>query len=179
MANLHMSGFILPYRGIVPTIAGDVFVAPTASVIGDVEIGAGSGIWFSAVVRGDTNCIRIGERTNLQDGAVIHGDPGPFSTHIGSEVVVGHGAILHGCTVEDGCLIGMGARILNGAVVESGAVVAAGALVAPGKRVKGGEMWAGSPARFVRPVKDGEREAMAAGVANYVRLAREYREAGP
>ena len=173
-----MSGFVLPYGGIVPTIADDAFIAPTASVIGDVEIGAGSGIWFSAVVRGDTNHIHIGARTNIQDGAVIHGDPGPFSAHIGSDVIIGHGAILHGCTVEDGCLIGMGARILNGAVVESGAVVAAGALVAPGKRVKGGEVWAGSPARFLRRVGDTEREAMAQGVANYARLAREYRDAG-
>lgn len=173
-----MSGFILPYRGIVPTIADDVFLAPTASVIGDVEIGAGSSIWFGAVVRADNNHIRIGARTNIQDGAVIHVDAGPFSAHMGSDVVIGHGAILHGCTVEDGCLIGMGARILNGAVVESGAVVAAGALVTPGKWVKRGDLWAGSPARFLRRVTDEERDAIAEGAATYARLAREYREAG-
>ncbi len=172
-----MSGFVLPYRGVFPTIAGDAFIAPTASVIGDVEIGAGCGIWFGAVVRGDTNRIRIGARTNLQDGAVVHVDAGPFPAHIGCGVTIGHGAILHGCTVEDGCLVGMGARILNGAVVESGAVVAAGALVTPGKRVTAGDLWIGSPARFARRVSDGERDAMAAGVATYARLAREYREA--
>ena len=173
-----MPGLVLPYGDVSPTIAAGVFIAPTASVIGDVEIGEGAGIWFSSVIRGDTNLIRIGAETNIQDGTIIHVDSGPFSAHIGSRVIVGHGAVLHGCTVEDDCLVGMGSRVLNGAVVERGAVVAAGALVAPGKRVKSGEMWAGSPARMMRHVRAEEIDAMTKGVATYARLAREYLAAG-
>src|SRR5208337_2586913 len=130
----------------------EAFVAPGAVVIGDVVIGAGSSVWFNCVVRGDVHHIRVGERTNIQDGTVVHVTGGKFATHIGSDITIGHGCVLHACTLEDGCFIGMGAIILDGAVVESGAMVAAGALVTPGKRVKAGELWAGNPAKLLRPL---------------------------
>jgi carbonic anhydrase/acetyltransferase-like protein (isoleucine patch superfamily) len=165
---------ILPFKGVVPQIAATAFVAPTASVIGDVVIGAGSSIWFGTVVRGDVHEIRIGERTNIQDGTVVHVTRGKFGTYIGSGITIGHGAILHACTLEDDCFIGMGATVMDGAVVESGAMVAAGALVTPGKRVKKGELWAGSPAKFLRPLTEAEVAFFPQSAAGYVDLAAEY-----
>jgi carbonic anhydrase/acetyltransferase-like protein (isoleucine patch superfamily) len=151
---------ILPFRGIVPTIAPDVFIAETAVVIGDVEIGAGTSVWYGCVVRGDVNRVRIGRNTNIQDGTVIHcnhnrkGDyrkiDGGEPTMVGDNVVVGHLALLHACTIGDGAFIGMRALVMDRAVVEPGAMVAAGATVTPGKVVPAGELWAGTPARRVR-----------------------------
>src|SRR5262245_44585675 len=171
---------IKAHDGVTPKIAPDVFIAETAVVIGDVEIGAGSGIWYGCVIRGDSNSIKIGARTNIQDGTIIHvnhereGAAGTRTT-IGSDVTVGHMALLHACTLEDGCFIGMKACVMDGAVVESGAMVAAGALVTPGKRVKKGELWAGSPARLMRTLSEAELKYFAYSAKHYCEMAASYR----
>jgi gamma-carbonic anhydrase len=171
-------GLVLPYNGIRPKLGRNVFLAPGTYVMGDVELGDDVNIWFGTVIRGDDNRIRIGARTNIQDNSVIHvtDDTGP--TTIGADVLVGHGVVLHGCTIEDGAFIGMGSTILDGAVVETGAMVAAGALVTPGKRVKSGELWAGNPAKLFRPLKESEIKHIPWAVKHYVERAAEYLKAG-
>ena len=181
-----MSGLVLPFGNLVPKIAGDVFIAANATVIGDVEIGALSGIWFGCVVRGDGNSIRIGERTNIQDGTVIHvnaerdGGRGAvgWRTTIGSDITVGHMALLHACTLEDGAFVGMKAVVMDGCVVEGQGMVAAGALLTPGKRVRTGELWAGSPARLMRQMSAAEFEYLTYSARHYVELAAAYRRQG-
>jgi len=183
-----MAGLILPHRGVSPKIAEDVFIAETAVVIGDVEIGAGSSIWYGCVLRGDVNRIRVGRNTNLQDGTIVHcnndrnGDyretGGGEPTHIGDDVVVGHMVLIHACTMGDGAFLGMRSVILDRAVVEPRAMVAAGAVVTPGTRVKGGQVWAGVPARPIRDLNDEERRLIAVVPGHYVDLAREYLDAG-
>jgi carbonic anhydrase/acetyltransferase-like protein (isoleucine patch superfamily) len=169
---------ILPYKGTWPTIAADAFIAPNAIVIGDVVIGARSNVWFNCVIRGDENYIRIGADTNVQDGTIVHISKDTAPTVIGSGITIGHGAIIHGCTLEDRCMIGIGAIVLDGAVVEEGAVVAAGAVVSPGKRVKKGEMWAGCPARMLRQVKPEEIAFIRDNAGAYVETAERYIRAG-
>lgn len=169
---------IIAYRTILPRIAETAFVAQTAAVVGDVWLGAESGLWFGVTVRGDVNIVRIGARTNIQDGTVIHVSRLGQGTHIGDDVTVGHMALLHDCTLQDGCFIGMQACVMDGAVVETGAMVAAGALVTPGKRVPAGELWAGRPARQLRPMTAAERADIPQSAARYARLAAEYRLAG-
>ncbi len=170
-----MAGLILPFKGTLPTIAADAFIAPNATVIGDVVIGAQSSVWFGCVIRGDVHEIRIGERTNIQDGTIVHVTGGKLGTYIGSGVTIGHAAILHACTLEDDCFIGMGATILDGVVVEKGAMVAAGAVVTPGKRVKAGELWAGSPAKMLRALTPQDIEFFPVSARNYAALAEQYR----
>ena len=170
-----MAGVIRSYRGVLPTIAPDAFVAETAVVIGDAVIGAQTSIWYGTVIRGDVHEIRIGARTNIQDGSVVHVTRHRFGCYIGSGVTIGHGAIIHACTLEDDCFIGMGATIMDGARVEAGAMVAAGALVTPGKVVPSGELWGGSPAKFMRRLTPEERAFFAESAANYVALGQEYR----
>ena len=126
----------LPYRGVMPTVSDQAFVAQTATVIGDVHIGEGSGIWYGCVVRGDVNEIRIGKDTNIQDLTMIHCAELGQGTYLGDNITVGHAAILHACTIEDNALIGIQACVMDDCLVESGAMVAAGALVTPGKIVK-------------------------------------------
>ncbi|MBP2291197.1 gamma carbonic anhydrase family protein [Azospirillum rugosum] len=172
-----MSGLILPYKGVLPTIDASVYIAPTASVIGDVVIGPDTSIWFGCTVRGDVNEIRIGARTNIQDGTVIHVAAAGQGTYIGDDISVGHMALLHACTIDSGCFIGMKACIMDGAHVESGAMVAAGALVTPGKRVRTGELWAGSPARPIRNLTKKDLDFFPLNVRNYVALAAAYRGA--
>jgi carbonic anhydrase/acetyltransferase-like protein (isoleucine patch superfamily) len=172
-----MTGLILPYRTYKPVIADDAFIAPGAVVIGNVEIGPGSSVWFNAVVRGDVNEIRVGARTNIQDGTVVHVTTEGHATYIGADVTVGHNTIIHACTLEDGCLVGMGATLMDGVVVESGAMVAAGALVTFDKRVRRGELWAGSPAKCLRELTQDELDHMTWSARNYAALAREYRAA--
>jgi carbonic anhydrase/acetyltransferase-like protein (isoleucine patch superfamily) len=180
-----VSATILSFRNFRPRIADDAFIASTAVLIGDCEIGADCGIWFGCVLRADGNIIRIGPRSNIQDGTVIHvnsqpdggrGAPG-YACHVGSGVTVGHMALLHGCTLEDGAFVGMKACVMDGVVVEGQAMVAAGALVTPGKRVKRGELWAGSPAKLLRQLNDGELELFKWTAEHYVGRAREYRGA--
>ncbi len=170
-----MTGLILPFRNVMPKVAADAFVANTAVVIGDVEVASQASIWFGVVVRGDVHSIRIGARSNIQDNTVIHVTEGRFATTIGADVLVGHGCIIHGCTLEDGCFVGMGSTILDGARVEAGAMVGAGSLVTPGKVVKAGELWTGRPAKLGRPLTDQDRAAMNSGVQHYVDLAKVYR----
>lgn len=170
-----MSALLLPFRGILPTIGRDVFLAENAVIIGDVVIGDNSSIWYGCVLRGDVQSIRVGAGSNIQDGTIVHVTDGRFSTTIGSNVTIGHGAILHGCTLEDGAFIGMRATVLDGAVVEGGAMVGAGSLVTPGKRVPHGEMWAGSPAKLLRKMSEEEMAGFAWSAPHYAELSGEYR----
>ena len=181
-----MSALVLPFGNWALKIAGDAFIAANATVIGDVEIGAESGIWFGCVVRGDGNSIRIGARTNIQDGTVIHvnaerdGGRGAvgWRTTIGSDITVGHMALLHACTLEDGAFVGMKAVVMDGCVVEGQGMVAAGALLTPGKRVRKGELWAGSPAKLMRQMSAAEFEYLTYSARHYVELAAAYRRQG-
>lgn len=165
---------VLPYKNILPTLGRDVFVAPTASVIGDVVIGDESNIWFGVTIRGDVHEIRIGKRTNIQDGSVIHVTRHVSGTYIGDGVTVGHMALLHACTVGNNAFIGMGAIVLDEAVVEDGAMLAAGAMLTPGKRVPSGELWAGRPAKFMRKLTPEDLAFFPISADNYVRLAKDY-----
>lgn len=175
-----MTPLILPYRGeyapegIAPTIHTQAFIAANATIIGDVHIGNDSGIWYGCIVRGDVNYIRIGERTNIQDGTVIHVTRNTGPTLIGDDVTIGHLAMLHACTLENRCFIGMGATVMDDVVVETDAMVAADALVTPGKRVQSGQLWAGSPAKHMRDLKEEEIKHIQTSSDNYVRLAREH-----
>jgi len=174
---------IIPYRNKYPRIAPDAFVAETAVIIGDVEIGPRASIWFGCVLRGDTNSIRVGAGTNIQDGTIIHCNDVPkdkdpeapgYRTTIGANITVGHMAMLHACTLEDGCFIGMRSAVIDGAVIESRAMVAAGAMVTPFKRVRSGELWAGSPAKLMRTLTAEEIAGFAYSADHYCRLAESY-----
>ena len=173
-----MADNIMPFKGVWPTIDPSVFLAPTASVIGDVEIGAETNIWFGCLVRGDMNVIRIGRRVNIQDLTIVHVDSRKYGTFIGDDVTIGHSAIVHACTLEPGSFVGMQACVMDGAVVESGAMVAAGALVPPGKRVPAGQLWAGTPARYLRDCGDQEKDMIDRIPKSYGQLAKDYMEAG-
>lgn len=170
-----MSALVLPWKGVIPKVAPDAFIAPNATLIGDVVIGSRSSVWFNVVIRGDVNHIRIGDRTNIQDGTIVHVATKNGPTLIGNDVLIGHGAIVHGCTLEDGCFVGMAATVMDHAVVESGAMVAAGALVGPGKRVPTGQLWAGTPAKFMRDLKPEEMADMKRQIAGYADIADAYR----
>lgn len=167
---------ILPYKGKYPEIHPTAFIAPGAVVIGDVTIGAKANIWFGCVVRGDVQSISIGERTNVQDGTVIHVTRVTGPTSIGAGVTIGHQALLHACTIEDDAFIGMGAKLLDGSVVESQAMLAAGALLTPNKVIPRGQLWAGNPAKYFRDLNDKERAFFAQSAANYELHGEEYRE---
>src|SRR5689334_4451821 len=170
-----MSALILPYRGIRPRISAHAWLAPNATVAGDVEIAAGANLWFGVIVRGDAAPVLIGENTNLQDGTVVHVSSRQPPTRIGANVTIGHMALIHACTLEDGSFVGMKACVMDGAVVESGAWVAAGAVVTPGKRVPKGQLWAGTPARYLRDVTSEEALYIERLPQQYARLADEYR----
>ncbi len=170
---------IIPFGGKLPKIAPDAFIADNATIIGDVEIGAGASIWFGCVLRGDTNYIRVGTRTNVQDGTVIHVAREGRGTEIGSGVMIGHMAMVHACTIQDHAMIGMTACLMDDAVVESHAMVAAGAFISPGKIVKSGEVWAGRPAKMWRQMSDQDRHYFESGIEHYYELGREYRTGEP
>jgi carbonic anhydrase/acetyltransferase-like protein (isoleucine patch superfamily) len=172
---------IRPYRNVMPTLGERVYVDAMATLVGDVVLGDDVSLWPGVVVRGDVNYVRIGARTNVQDGTVIHvSHDGPhaklggFATVVGEDVTIGHKAIIHACRIADACLIGMGAIVLDGAVVEKHGFVGAGALVAPGKEVGSGELWLGNPARCVRRLSDAEMEQLLYSAAHYVRLKDRY-----
>lgn len=169
-----MKGIVVPFKNILPRIGKSVFIAPNAAVIGDVEIGDDCSIWYNATIRGDVNDVKIGKRTNIQDGTVIHVSNSLQGTYIGEGVTVGHMALLHACTLEDNAFIGMMACVMDGAVVEKGGMVAAGALVTPGKRIPSGQLWAGRPAKFVRELTDEEKENIPWTAQHYIDLARNY-----
>ena len=169
-----------PYRGRLPQLAARVYVDEAAVVIGDVVLGEDSSVWPCAVVRGDVSPIRIGARSSVQDGVVLHVThdgpytPGGRGLAIGDDVTIGHGAVLHACTVGNACLIGMGATVLDGAVIEDEVMVAAGALVPPGKRLPSRTLWAGNPARQLRELNDEQVEQLYYSARNYVKVKNEY-----
>lgn len=171
---------IEPYRGVVPTLGKGVFVHAAATVIGDVILGDGVSVWPGAVIRGDVNSIRIGARANVQDGAILHVSrasarhPEGAPLRIGDAVTLGHGVILHGCTVHDECLIGMGALVMDHAVLEPRVLLGAGSLVPEGRVLQTGWLYVGRPALPVRRLNEDELAAFARQADNYVRLAAEY-----
>ena len=160
------------YLGLVPEIEETAYVASTAAIIGAVRIGPDCSIWHNVTLRGDANYITIGRGSNIQDNSVVHIDSRTFPTIIGEYVTVGHGAIIHACTLHDNAFVGMGAIVLDGAVVESGAMVAAGALVPPGKTVPAGELWAGSPAKFMRALDGDTQKRFSQTAHSYVEFGR-------
>ena len=172
---------IRPYLDRHPVLGQRVYVDEAARVIGDVVLGDDVSVWPFTVIRGDVNFVRIGARTNVQDGTVIHvSHDGPhaklggFATVIGADVTIGHKAIVHACRIEDACLVGMGATVLDGAVMQKHAFLGAGALLTPGKVMGEGEMWLGSPAKFARRLSDAEIEALFYSARHYVKLKDEY-----
>ena len=165
---------IRPYRGRLPVISPSAYVDPTAQVIGEVTIGDESSLWMNVIVRGDVHWIRIGHRTNIQDGTIVHVMRDTHPTTLGDEVTVGHGVIVHGCTIHDRCLIGMGAIVLNGAEIGSDSIVAAGTLVVEGMRVPPRSLVMGSPAKVRRPLDDDEVASIGDYAARYVRYRLDY-----
>lgn len=168
-------GPIYTLDGVTPKVAPDAFIAPTAAVIGDVEIGSETGVWFHCLVRGDMNYIRIGARTNIQDGAIIHVDLGGFATIIGDDVTVGHNAVVHACTLKHRAFVGISATVLDGAVIEAGGMLAAGGLLTPGKVIGRNELWGGTPAKLLRVMSDEERAKFDRNAVVYRDLARRFR----
>ena len=161
-------------RGKTPVVGENTFVAETAVLIGDVTVGRDCSIWYGAVLRGDVNTITVGDRTNIQDGAVIHtlydDSPSPSQTHIGSDVSVGNNAIIHGAVIEDGCLVGMGATVLDNAVVASGCIIAANALVLSGARLEPNSVYAGVPAKKVKEISPEQSRDIVGRTADDYRL---------
>lgn len=160
-----------------PRIDPEAFVHPTAVLIGRVELGAESSVWPNVTMRGDDGPIVVGRQSSIQDGTVAHMTEGRSVTTVGDRVTVGHGVILHGCTIEDDCIIGMGSIILDNAVVERGCIVGAGALVPPGKRVPSGSVVVGNPFKVLRPCSKEDQEFIAYSWREYVKRTRQYREA--
>jgi len=171
---------IRPYMDSLPRLGANVYIDPAALVIGDVELGDDASLWPFAVARGDVHYVRIGARSNIQDGAVLHvthdGDftPGGFPLIIGDDVTIGHGAIVHACTVKEACLIGMNATVLDGVVVNRHSMIGAGAVVTPGKIVGEGELWLGNPARCARKLSADEIERLYYSAQHYVKLKNRY-----
>ena len=165
---------IFPHLEKEPVFGRDVFLAPSATVIGDVKTGDDASFWFGVVARGDVNWIRIGSGTNIQDGGKLHVTTDRFPLTIGDRVSVGHGAIVHGCTIGDDCLIGIGATVLDGAFVGPGSIVAAGALVPEGAQIPDGSLALGIPARVVRPVSEEETQRILRTAEHYINLKNMY-----
>lgn len=165
---------IYAHKGVTPRLGTGVYLAPNASVIGDVIVGDASSIWFGAVLRGDVFPIRIGARTNIQDNAVVHVTGGKAATTIGDDVTVGHLALIHGCTVGNRCLVGMGSILLDGALVEDDCFIAAGSLIPPGMRVTSRSLMVGRPARKARTLDDADLEEIRNAGALYVQYARDF-----
>ncbi|HEY1605483.1 MAG TPA: gamma carbonic anhydrase family protein [Allosphingosinicella sp.] len=174
---------LISFHGKAPLIHGSAFIAPGAKLIGDIEVGPEASIWYNVVLRGDVNRIRIGARTNIQDGSVLHvdspkpGDDAGHPTIIGEEVLIGHLAMVHGCRLHDRAFVGLGAIVMDGCEIESGGMLAAGAMLIPGRRIPAGQLWAGRPAKYLRDLTPEEQAANLAGVAHYVALAKRHRAA--
>ncbi len=160
------------FMGTMPDIAADAFVAPGAQVIGDVTIGSQASVWYNCVLRGDVAPITVGARSNIQDGSVVHVTTRQYSTMIGSDCLIGHLAIIHGCELQDHSFVGMGAIVMDGCVIETDGMLAAGALLTPGKRLPARELWAGRPAVHIRPLTDAEIARNRGGVIGYVELGK-------
>jgi carbonic anhydrase/acetyltransferase-like protein (isoleucine patch superfamily) len=173
--RMNATAQIIPYRETLPEIAKDVFLASTSVIIGDVHIGAEASIWHHVTIRGDVNYIRIGERTNIQDGSVVHVNRVTGGqTIIGSDITIGHMALIHACELQDKSFVGMKAMVMDGAVIESYGMLAAGAVLTPGKVIKSRELWMGTPARFVRMMTDEDLQRMADNSEEYRVLAKKY-----
>lgn len=176
---------VRPYQGILPTLGARVYVDPQAAVIGRVTLGADASVWPMAVLRGDVNTIRLGERSNVQDGCVLHVthdgpySPGGLPLVVGDDVTVGHKAVLHACTLGSRILVGMGAIVLDGAVVEDEVIIGAGTVVPPRKRLPSRTLWVGNPARRVRELTAPELEQFTYLSRHYVRIKEAYRAASP
>ena len=174
---------IITLNGKTPKIDPSAFIAPGCRIIGDVEIGPDVSIWYNCVIRADVNQIRIGARTNIQDGTVIHcdspqpGNPDGYPTLIGEDVLVGHMAMIHGCILKDRAFVGLSATVMNGCVIEGDAMLAAGALLSPGKTVPHRQLWAGTPAKYVRDLSDDAVTGMREGVEHYVHNGKAHRGA--
>ncbi len=166
---------VLPYRGVWPSVSETAFVAPGVSLIGDISVGEESSIWFGATLRGDVQPIRIGDRTSIQDGSVVHATDGWVPTFVGDDCVVGHGVILHGCTIGNRVLVGMGAIIMDDAKIGDDCVIGAGALITARTEIPAGSMVLGSPGKVRRPLSDTEKASILLGSAHYVRKTKEYR----
>lgn len=162
------------HRGILPQVATNAFIEETAVVIGDVVIGERSSLWFNVVVRGDVNHIRIGARTNIQDGSVVHVTHKTHPTRVGDDVTVGHNVTLHGCQIGNRCLIGMGAVVMDGCEVGDDAMIAAGALLVPGTIVPPGTLFAGAPAKQKRLLSEAEISGLLQSAANYLEYMKDY-----
>ncbi|MFQ3790152.1 gamma carbonic anhydrase family protein [Halomonas sp. A29] len=171
---------IRSWQGTRPTLGARVYLDPASVVLGDVVLGDDCSVWPMAVIRGDMHRIRIGARTSVQDGSVLHithasdFNPDGFPLTIGDDVTIGHKAILHGCTLGNRILVGMGAIVMDGAVVEDEVIIAAGAVVTPGKRLESGHVYAGNPAKALRPLKESERQFFPYTAGNYVKLKDQY-----
>jgi gamma-carbonic anhydrase len=165
---------LMPFFDAAPKLKGDVFIEDSAQIIGDVELGHQCSIWFNVVVRGDVNFIRIGERTNIQDGSMVHVTRNTHPTILGDDVTVGHSVTLHGCTIGNRCLIGIGAIILDGAVIGNDCLVAAGSLVSPGTVIPDGYLAMGSPARPKRLLSENERQHLKISAENYIGYMKQY-----
>jgi carbonic anhydrase/acetyltransferase-like protein (isoleucine patch superfamily) len=171
---------ILAFEGRTPRIDGSAFVAPGARLIGDIEIGPQASIWYNCVLRGDVNRIRVGARSNIQDGSVVHVEsahPGAAAGHatiIGEDVLIGHLAMIHGCFLHDRAFVGLGAIVMNDCEIEGDAMLAAGAMLTQGKRIPTGQLWAGRPAKYVRDLSEADLAGMREGVAHYAELARRH-----
>jgi carbonic anhydrase/acetyltransferase-like protein (isoleucine patch superfamily) len=164
------------YQGKKPKIDKTCFIAETAVVLGDVEIGAESSVWYGAVVRGDVNFIRIGKGCSVQDNVTLHVDRGRFSLTIGDRVTIGHNAVVHACTVGNDCLIGMGAVVLDGAVIGEGSIVAAGAVITPGMNIPPRSLVAGVPAKILRELTGVDLQKVADNADAYIKLRKTYLE---
>lgn len=160
------------FMGTLPDIAANAFVAPGAQVIGNVKLGSQASVWYNCVLRGDVAPITVGARSNIQDGSVVHVTTRQYSTIIGSDCLIGHLAIIHGCQLEDHSFVGMGAIVMDGCVIETDGMLAAGALLTPGKRVPARELWAGRPAVHIRALTDAEIARNRGGVTGYIELAK-------
>lgn len=163
---------LIPFDGIAPDVTAAAFVAPGARIIGDVVLGQDSSIWYNCVLRGDVQAIRIGARTNIQDGTVVHVTTRLHATEIGADCLIGHLAMIHGCRLHDRAFVGLGSIVMDGCEIESDGMLAAGALLSPGKRIGSGQMWVGRPAKYVRDLTAEEIAGQRAGVAAYVANAR-------
>ena len=178
---------IIPFNGKTPVIHPSAFIAPGCRIIGDVEIGEDASIWYNCVIRADVNRVRIGARTNVQDGTVIHCDSAGerddgrpldgWPTIIGDDVLIGHMAMIHGCTLQDRSFVGLGAIVMDGCVVESDGMLAAGALLSPGKTLPHRQLWAGRPAKYMRDLSDDALVQLRGGADRYVHYAKAHKGA--
>ncbi len=173
-----LSVMIYPFKGRYPIIHPSVFLCQDVVIIGDVTVAEECSIWFGSVIRGDVHSISIGPRTNIQDNCTLHVTHDRYSLSIGSDVTVGHGAVLHGCSIHDACLIGMNSTVLDGARVESESLIAAGSLVLSNFIVPSGKLVGGVPAKVLRNLTDEEKTTIRQHAQNYLRYVGEYRESG-